>query len=153
MIGAGDSPYNGSELHPADRILVVNNIVVYNQNRYGIEELGVTGPRNSYINNIVYGNRNTNWKLQTGRQFGTISSDPHFLAYRPDGSGDYRLSSGSPAIGGATTMGTPLFDIDGVPRPTGRAADIGPYQSGKANPPTWPPSSCFPDCDLLTTQH
>ena len=153
VIGAGDAPYHGSELHPADRVLVVNNVVVYNQNRYGVEELGVTGPGNTYLNNVVYGNLFANWKLQTGRQVGTINADPHFLAYREDGSGDYHLSNGSPAIGGASSMGAPLFDIDGVARPTGVPCDIGPYQSGTGNQPKWPPDSCFPDCVLQITHH
>ncbi len=150
VVGAGDAPYQGSKAHPADRVLVVNNIVVYNQNRYGIEELGVTGPGNMYVNNLVYGNQFANWKLQTGRQFGTITADPHFLAYREDGSGDYHLSSVSPGISAGSSMGAPRFDIDGAARPAAGTCDLGPYQSGTTNKQKWPPDDCFPDCDPQT---
>lgn len=148
LIGAGDAPYEGSALHPADRILVVNNIVVYNQNRYGIEELGTTGVHNMYLNNLVFGNHFADWKLQTGRQSGTITADPRFIAYREDGSGDYHLSTVSPALGKGTSLGAPAFDIDGCARPRDGAWDIGPYQSGTPTKYPWPPDVCRPDCDV-----
>jgi len=148
VVGAGDAPFDSSPLHPADRVLVTNNIVVYNHNRYGIEELGVTGPNNTFVANLVYGNQFADWKLQSGRQFGTITEDPHFIAYKDDGSGDYHLSTASPGIGKASTNGAPIFDIQGYVRPDRGAWDIGPYQSGADNKSTWPPESCFPDCDL-----
>jgi parallel beta-helix repeat protein len=148
VVGAGDAPFQSSPMHPADRVLVVNNIVVYNQNRYGIEELGVTGPNNTYVNNLVYGNQFADWKLQAGRQLGTIAADPHFIAYRPDGSGDYHLSSVSPGIGKASINAAPFFDIEGYVRPQHGTWDVGPYQSGAIEKHDWPPESCLPDCDL-----
>jgi len=148
LIGAGDAPYNGSPSHPADRILVANNLVVYNQNRYGIEEFGTTGVHNVYLNNLVFGNHFADWKLQTGRQSGTITADPRFIAYREDGSGDYHLSTVSPALGKGTSLGTPAFDIDGCARPRDGAWDIGPYQSGTPTKYPWPPDVCRPDCDV-----
>jgi Right handed beta helix region len=148
VVGAGDAPFNGSPNNPADHVLVVNNIVVYNRNRYGIEELGVTGPNNSFINNLVYGNEFEDWKLQTGRKLGTISADPKFIAYREDGSGDYHLSSASPGIGKASRNGAPPFDIQGYVRPQRTAWDIGPYQSDAVEKRNWPPDACFPDCGL-----
>jgi Right handed beta helix region/Protein of unknown function (DUF1565) len=153
VVGAGDAPFNGSPMHPADDVLVVNNIVVYNQNRYGIEELGITGPNNTFINNLVYGNRFADWKLQAGRQIGTISLDPHFIDYREDGSGDYHLSSVSPAIGKASRKGAPWFDIQGYVRSEHAAWDLGPYQSGAVDKHAWPPEICIPDCDLQTTHY
>jgi parallel beta-helix repeat protein len=146
LIGAGDAPYDGSPSHPADRILVANNLVVYNQNRYGIEELGVTGTHNLYVNNLVYGNHPKDWKLQTGRQQGTITADPHFLDYRPEGSGDYHLSTNSPAVSNGTSLGAPSFDFDGYARPRAGTWDIGPYQSGTPMKYPWPPDPCSSDC-------
>jgi hypothetical protein len=148
LIGAGDAPYQGSALHPVDRILVANNIVIYNQNRYGIEELGITGDHNVYLNNLTFGNNFADWKLRTGRQSGTISADPRFIAYREDGSGDYHLSTVSPALGNGTSLGAPEFDIDGRARPRDGAWDIGPYQSGTSMKYPWPPDVCRPDCNV-----
>jgi parallel beta-helix repeat protein len=147
LVGAGDAPYQGDRSHPADHVLVVNNIVIYNQNRYGIEELGVVGRSNQYVNNLVYQNHDADWKLLAGQQSGTISEDPHFLDYRADGAGDYRLSSISPASGRGTSLGAPSFDIDGRPRVPG-SCDIGPYQSATSKSQPWPPEPCFPDCAL-----
>jgi len=149
LIGTGDAPYYGSASHPADYFLVANNIVVYNQNRFGIEELGVTGPHNRYVNNLVYRNYPSDWKLLTGLQSGTVVADPHFLNYRPDGSGDYHLSSNSPAIGTGVNLGTPSFDIEGRDRPRDRAWDVGPYQTNA--PITCPPPDMC-DFDSTTTQ-
>jgi pectate disaccharide-lyase len=148
LIGAGDAPYRGSALHPVDRILVANNIVVYNQNRYGIEELGITGVHNVYLNNLVFGNHFADWKLQTGRQSGTITADPRFIAYREDGSGDYHLSTVSPSLRKGTSLGAPAFDIDGCSRPREGAWDIGPYQQGPTEKCLWPPDACRPDCKV-----
>jgi len=146
VVGAGDAPFNGSPNNPADHVLVVNNIVVYNHNRYGIEELGVTGPNNSFTNNLVYSNDLADWKLQSGQQFGTIAADPKFIAYRANGNGDYRLSNDSPGIGNASRIGAPPFDIQGYVRPERTSWDIGPYQTGSAEKRSWPPDACFPDC-------
>jgi hypothetical protein len=151
VVGAGDAPFNSSRSHPADHVLVANNIVVYNRNRYGIEELGATGPANMFINNLVYGNQVTDWNLQAGRQLGTIAADPKFVAYREDGSGNYHLSSSSPGVGSASRNGTPSFDIEGYVRPADGAWDIGPYQSGAVQRHSWPPEECFPDCGLPPT--
>lgn len=153
VVGAGDAPFSGLPQNPADHVLVVNNIVVYNHNRYGIEELGVTGPNNTFINNLVYENDFADWKLQTGRQLGTIAADPKFIAYRADGSGDYHLSSSSPGVGTASKNGAPPFDIQGYMRPQRTAWDIGPYQSGALTKRKWPPDTCFPDCGLPAENH
>jgi hypothetical protein len=146
LIGAGDAPYNGDPAHPADRMLVANNIVVYNQNRYGMEEQGVTGPYNRYFNNVVYHNYEMDWHLQTGKQSGTITLDPEFLNYQPDGSGDYHLSAGSPAVGAGTARSMPTFDYDGHARGIKGLWDVGPYQLNSPVLYTWPPAVCDPDC-------
>ena len=122
LIGAGDSP-GGIK---ADNCLIINNIAFDNVH-FGIREYGRTGPSNRYINNLVFKN-GINIELLTGRQLGTITTDPKFVNYKPDGSGDYRLSSGSPAIDKGASEGAPAVDIDGAARPQGLGVDIGPYE-------------------------
>jgi len=139
LIGAGDSPHNGDAAFPADHITVANNIVVHNLNRYGIEEMGVTGNSNRYLNNLVYQNQNANWRLRTGRQSGTIEADPQFVNFQPDGRGDYHPRVSSPALRAGFCASGPASDIDGKPRPQNTACDIGPYESGPAVTNPWPP--------------
>jgi hypothetical protein len=69
---------------------------------------------------------------------GTLRVDPLFVNYRPDGGGDYHLTSGSPAINAGTSQGAPADDLDGGSRPVGGAYDIGPYEFGSV-PSAWPP--------------
>lgn len=75
---------------------------------------------------------------------GNIQADPLFVASGtfdfnrtdekglPDfiiNPGDYRLSSGSPCIDGATDVHAPLEDILGNPRPCGAEFDMGAYEN------------------------
>jgi hypothetical protein len=129
LIGAGDAPGGVTN----DYSIVTNNIVIYNSDQngggYGIEEFGQTGVHNLYANNLLYGNT-VPISLQNGLSASaTIAADPKLVNYQSDGSGDYHLQPGSPAIGAGTFLGAPGQDIDGVPRPPGHI-DLGPYQSG-----------------------
>ncbi len=148
LIGSGDVSY-GASPRLGDYMTVVNNIVIYNQNRYGVEEMGVTGPHNQYLNNLVFGNHIADWKLLTGKQSGTINEDPHLLNFRADGSGDYHLSSNSPALGRGTSLNAPTFDMEGYARPRSGAWDIGPYQSGTPLVYPYPPDVCNQDCTTV----
>jgi hypothetical protein len=125
VVGQGDSPHFGNV--SADDMVVSNNIVVDNR-IVGITEAGTTGPGNRYLNNLLYGNGDNRIGLKTGRESGTITADPEFVDYRPDGSGDYRLRDSSPGIDAGTNVGAPPYAIDGAPRPTGHGYDIGAYQ-------------------------
>lgn len=58
-----------------------------------------------------------------------IGTDPFFVN---PAIGDYHLQSASPAIDAGTSEGAPDVDIDGDPRPTGNAMDIGADEA--ANP-------------------
>jgi pectate disaccharide-lyase len=123
IVGAGDSPGDGY----ADGFLVANNIVVYNP--LGIYEYGATGLDNRYVANLVYENARGDVILQNDLVAdGTITADPLFVDWQIDGSGDYRLAPGSPAIDAGTPEGAPEIDLDGVPRPQGEGFDIGPYE-------------------------
>ena len=138
LIGAGDAPYHDDPSHPADNILVINNIVVFNLNRFGMEEMGLTA-RIRYVSNLVYKNQSADWRLKTGRQMGTISADPKFVNYSPEGYGDYHLRPGSPAIAAGSNVDAPRFDIDGAERR--QVIDLGPYQFDAASNSRWPPVS------------
>src|SRR6266567_4476169 len=110
----------------ADNFLVVNNIVVHNLH-LGIYEYGQTGLHNRFLNNLVYANP-INLLLQHGNKGqGTIVADPRFVNFQLDGSGDYHLAAGSPAIGAGTSTGEPTADVDGFSRTIVTAVDLGPY--------------------------
>jgi hypothetical protein len=125
VIGQGDSPNFGHA--SADDMTVSNNIAVANRT-VGITEGGVTGSRNRYLNNILFDNGEDQISLKTGTQTGTIISDPEFVDYQPDGSGDYRLRDGSPGIDAGTSVGAPPCAIDATPRARGHGYDIGVYE-------------------------
>lgn len=125
--GAGDSPYFGDPSKPADHITVMNNIV-YDNADTGIEETGLSGSNNLFLNNISIEN-GRDWVLQEqSSHSGTAEAPPGFVRYDPDGNGDYRLRADSPAIDRGTARGAPIIDYDGVSRPQGRGVDIGPFE-------------------------
>lgn len=119
-----------------DQTTVSNNIIRNNSGK-GISEYVSVGANNLYVNNILYAN-GQDFDLNSGSVLsGTISSDPLMVDFRLDGSGDYHLTSASPAIdsgtlncASATGTGqcTPDNDILGVLRPLGSSLDIGPYE-------------------------
>ena len=126
--GSGDSP-GGIVL---DNTTIMNNIV-YGNPGASIEQfcyagVGCIGPSNTTANNLVYGN-GAGIRLRVGGASGTVTADPRFVNYQPDGSGNYRLQSSSPAIDRALIMAAPAYDMDNVARPLGGAADIGAYES------------------------
>ncbi len=86
-------------------------------------------------NNLVYmprgGNRDGNLKAcpsypQTW--VGTTSTNPLFLRYTGDATGDYHLQSGSPAIDRGTSLNAPSTDFDGTPRPQQSSYDVGAFE-------------------------
>jgi hypothetical protein len=121
LIGQGDG---GATTGSANNY-VANNIV-YDNKYYGIIESGKVGGNNRYVNNLV-ASSGTNWKVK-GSVSGSISSNPLFVNYQANGSGNYRLSSSSPAIDRGTATLAPKIDIAGVARPRGAAFDIGAYE-------------------------
>ena len=116
-----------------DYTTVSNNTVIHNVNPAiiytdGIYESSGTGIHNQYLHNISYDNH-ANVVLQNGlTDVATLQVDPQLVSYQPDGSGDYHLAAGSPAIDSGTGIGAPTYDFDGNPRPQGNGIDIGPYQ-------------------------
>ena len=125
VIGQGDGPNNGDVA--ADNFVVANNIAIDN-GREGIRESGATGPNNQFLNNVLWDNETNRILLKTGNERGTLVADPQFVNFKSDGSGDYHLRPGSPALGAGVELGAPSIDIDGKPRPPEGGVDIGIYQ-------------------------
>jgi hypothetical protein len=138
LIGAGDAP--GGVV--ASGMVVVNNMVLNNPGStwgggQAIQEVGLTGTDNKYVNNLIWNNLR-GIELQNGVvAVGTINADPLLVNYKSDGTGDYHLQSGSRAINSGTATGVPATDIVGAPRPFGTGPDIGIYEFG-STPATWP---------------
>jgi hypothetical protein len=124
LVGGGDFYHTKG---PNDHTSVHNNIVF--DNRYGIAELGHTGPNNSYRNNLVYQNSVRDWQLLNGlTHAGTIAQPPQFVRYGKRGIPDFRLLPTSPALGKGTPQLAARTDIAGKTRPTSAGIDIGAYQ-------------------------
>lgn len=98
IVGTGDSP--GGVTLTGTRI--ARNIVVHNPHgsivQYCDPGQACIGAGNVVANNVVYGN-GLDIKMRVGKDTGTIRNDPLFVDFRPDGTGNYRLRLGSPAIG------------------------------------------------------
>lgn len=110
-----------------DNIHVFNNIVF--DNRYGIAEQGNTGKHNSYRNNLVSGNKESDWRLAAGRRHaGTITAAPGFLGYSRTGTPDFRLAADSPAIGRGLEHGADGPDFYGKARGQAEDVDLGACQ-------------------------
>lgn len=121
LIGDGDA---GTLPGGSSNNIVANNIV-FDHTTYGIVEGGITGTNNQYLNNLVF-NSGNNVSLHSGAvQSGTVLASPQFVDYQTDGSGDYRLQAGSPAIGAGNATYEPATDYAGTTR--GTRADIGAY--------------------------
>ena len=122
LLGHGDS---GATATGSANNYVANNIV-YDNTTYGIYEAGKLGANNRYVNNLV-ARSNLAWRVK-GSVSGSIASEPLMRNYQINGSGDYRLSSSSPAIDRGTSANAPAIDHDGVARPRGAAIDLGAYE-------------------------
>lgn len=117
-----------------DNSVIANNIVI-NNGGTGISNSSsaLVGSGNKYLNNFVYGNAKGAFSLGGNSSYVmsanvTTLSDPGFINYQADGSGDYHLKGGSPAIDKGVATGAPSTDFDGHPRPQGAGYDIGAYE-------------------------
>jgi outer membrane biosynthesis protein TonB len=133
-IGQGDA---GATTTGSANNYVANNIIY--DTGWGITESGTIGPNNRYVNNLLF-NAGVAWRLVKGTASGTVTTNPMFVNYQANGTGNYRLQSASPAINKGTSSGAPLYDIDGMARPQGGAYDIGAYENGGSVSPTPTPT-------------
>ncbi len=101
-------------------------------------------PQGVTRNNISFNNRSSNYDIRGAGNVlsnnlsggsgdvemeGVISGvDPLFVNAATDGTGDFRLQPGSPAIDMGTDTDAPAFDLLGAARPQGAAIDLGAYE-------------------------
>ncbi len=151
IVGTGDWYLRTT---PGNNYKIVNNIVV---GTYGIMEetdsVTVTYVSahpsfvwsNTYTNNTEFGSgacspisncTNTAASFVTG----VVTTDPKFVNYQVNGTGDYHLQATSPAIGTGTASFAPSTDFDSNPRPSGSGFDRGAYEFTIVQPP----SACGP---------
>jgi parallel beta-helix repeat protein len=131
VAGAGGSNY-GIFVYEGSSSVQIHNNTVYNSSQIGIFIYNSV-PNTSVRNNISY--RNGTDYLDTGT--GTTLTNNLFgvnPTFVNPGVGNFQLQAGSPAIDAGMTISTVPNDIIGMPRPQGRAYDIGAYEFGGGPP-------------------
>ena len=127
VAGTGDAP--GNVVMTETKL--INNIVAYHPRgsirQYCYPGESCIGAGNLVAHNVVFGNARK-IEMLVGTDIGTITQDPLFVDFRPDGKGDYRLRKGSPARKRGLASLAPPTDIEGLDRPRDAAVDIGAYQ-------------------------
>ncbi|WLI90654.1 right-handed parallel beta-helix repeat-containing protein [Massilia sp. R2A-15] len=127
VIGNGDAP-GGVVL---DYATVINNIVYQNPGasirEFCYAQEKCIGEHNVIANNLVHGN-GSGISLKVGSDSATVLTDPQFVDFKADGTGDYHLKSTSPAANQGRLALAPAYDMDNAARPRGAAVDIGAYE-------------------------
>ena len=116
----------GSGAPTVDYNTITNNIV-YGMTSYGFNASGIFGSHNVTSNNLTY-NNGTNYSRTYTNHTNDIMSDPLFVNYKSDGTGDYQLQPASPCVNAGTSLGAPENDFLHVTRPQGSAVDCGAYE-------------------------
>ncbi len=117
-----------------DHTFVSNNIIVDNQKFGMVESAGsgsAIGSHNVYSHNVISGNPYNTYSIISGSLLiGTINAPAStlFVNWQLDGSGNYHLKAGSPAIDAADRNYRISRDFDGVSRPQGPGYDIGAFE-------------------------
>ena len=112
-----------------NNVVIINNIVFDNP-RHGIRvycEHDCYGSGNRIAHNLV---NKSETRVATGKvpATETLDADPQFVNYQRDGTGNYRLVVGSPAIDRGTDRPGPPTDLDGVPGRHDGRLDLGAYE-------------------------
>lgn len=82
-----------------------------------------------YVNNILLGSIGGNGLGDSFiTNYNSLTANVQFVNYQADGSGDYRLQSGSPCRDSGTNAYMPPTDYDGIARPVNTTVDVGPYE-------------------------
>lgn len=127
VIGNGDAP-GGVIL---DYTTVINNIVFKNPGasirEYCYSRQNCIGSHNVIANNLVNGN-GSSISLTVGSATATVLTDPQFVDFKADGTGNYHLKRTSPAANQGRSALAPTYDMNNVARPRGTAVDIGAYE-------------------------
>ncbi len=125
----------------ADHDVVNNNIIAksFSTSSHAITEGSVNGntvgSNNTINNNILWKNANgdsVSMLANGGTITNTIITDPKFINGLLDGTGDYHVQTGSPAIDAGTSSNAPSTDFAGNTRPQGGGYDIGAYEYSSA---------------------
>lgn len=124
--------------------LASNNNVVTNNIIYdcmiGVHEEGVGAADTTiYAHNLVNGCSVANWGAMTNSHRDDVNSSPLFVNYVANGSGDYNITSASPAKDVGTSTYAPALDLSGVARPQNTKWDLGAYEILVGGPPPDPP--------------
>lgn len=118
LVASGESPVTLTDG-------IITNNICYGNGTYGIQESSGESTGCLYYNNLCYNNTVGTIYLYTGTEYGTVTTNPTFVNYQADGSGDYHVSSGSPAINGGYATYAPAYTADGFVRVG--TPDIGAY--------------------------
>ena len=78
------------------------------------------------------------WRTATGQDAHSLVATPTQLFVNP-AAFDFHLATTSPAVNAGTSQSAPAVDIEGTPRPSGGAFDIGADELGTGTPPPPPP--------------
>jgi hypothetical protein len=137
----------------------VNNNLIYsvgignsgNQAGISYEYSCDSAADSSYIDNLIFqpsGSQSNNWLTNgSGAIYtGYINADPQFVNYTGDSTGNYDITSSSPAKDAGVANLSPTVDFNGGQRPFNVIWDIGAYEYGAStatasqsttpNPPT-----------------
>jgi parallel beta-helix repeat protein len=138
-LGRWGPPYN---LNPGGGTATVINCIIWNCPRpVTLEDSSNTqiadrGSHVTILHSLIQGGRGG--VSVSGSQStvtwgeGNIEADPLFAGAA---AGDYRLSASSPALDAGTLIEAPGLDLDGNPRPCGKAVDLGAYERCETLPP------------------
>jgi len=75
------------------------------------------------------------WRQATGQDLNSLVATPDVL-FGDEGGGDFHLLASAPAVDAGLTLAEVTEDIEGTPRPTGLASDIGAYEFANSVVPT-----------------
>jgi len=128
--GSGGAMYFNCESGTCDYNVWINNIFANSYRYCWFEEgfgAGQIGTNNIYDHNLAFNCGNSHWATGTAKN--NLATDPEFVRYTGDATGDYSLQPVSPARGAGTILRAPQFDIDGKPRCNGDCSiDLGAWQ-------------------------
>ncbi|PZR71715.1 MAG: hypothetical protein DLM66_00130, partial [Candidatus Dormiibacter spiritus] len=117
IVGTGDS----GVVPQFDNAVMTNNIAI-NDTGYGLREYSYDaahmGTHNTWVNNHTFGNSVGSYLSDYSKNVdsGTKTTNPSFVNYQANGSGDYHLTVGADDVDTGTATGMPQYDYSGVPR-------------------------------------